>query len=437
MKLSIIARIVTLLLVAVGSKADSSFTTAAFNVDGLPNSIKTDQSFTGALKFLGTIFTGTPNDARQKAHRQMSTYINQFDIVNVQEDYNYHAALYDSGNNHPYRTSTSGGVGFGSGLNTLSRFSYSKFRRVTWNQCSGTEECLGKKGFTFMRANVHGRELDLYNVHMGAKVDGDALAKRRNQNEQLLSFIRENSGGRTIIMFGDFNSRWTRNGDNLEIFRDFGFKDAWAEVLRNGDYPVKGEAIFCPFPQFTGPDCEVVDKALYLDGANINLRPVSYELKQNVLSDHLPLVVSWDFDSEWGCYNGSKKVGDVAISWGHNSGDAAWACNARNDGCEGACGAKPAISKWGCERDGKIGDVTIDWGHEAGDAAWACNAWNDKCGGVCTALSAWDCKKNSNGYLIQTIEIWWGHEEGDATYACNNWVGGCGGDCQAMRKFFY
>jgi hypothetical protein len=290
-----------------------------------------------------------------------------------------------------------------------------------------------------MRTNIKGRELDLYNVHMGAKDDPDALAKRRSHNEQLLDYIRRNSGGRTIIIFGDFNSRWTRDGDNLEIFRAYGFKDAWAEVLRNGDYPGKGWPISCPFPQFTGFDCEVVDKALYLDGANLGLRPVTYELKQDVFADHLPMVVTWDFGlTQWGCYAGPNKVGDVFIHWGHQAGDAAWKCNAdKIGGCNGACSARPAVSKWGCTRDGKVGDVTIGWGHEASDAAWACNAWNGRCGGQCGALSSWNCKKKSNGFIISSVELWYGHVEGDAAWACNAWAGKCDNDCVAVRKWVY
>jgi endonuclease/exonuclease/phosphatase family metal-dependent hydrolase len=427
--------VVTMLTQTVGCMANT-FTTAAFNVDGIPPDIK-KTTVDGIFKFLLTPITGTPNDARQQAHRTMSSYINQFDIVNVQEDFNYHAALYDSGNNHPYRTATTGGVGFGSGLNTLSRFQYWDYQRVQWNQCSGAEECAGKKGFTFMRVNVMGKEVDMYNVHMGAKVDADALAKRRNQNQQLLDFVQSKSKGRTIIIFGDFNSRWTRAEDNLEIFRNVGFKDAWAEVLRGGDYPGKGGVISCAFPQFTGPDCEVVDKALYLDGANLGLRPLSYELKQDVLSDHLPMVVKWSFGSSWSCNSGNNnanKVGEVTINWGHNEGDAAWACNAWNNNCQGKCAAKPAKSSWGCYRNGnKVGDVTIDWGHEEGDAAYACNAWNNAaCQGQCTAGTSWKCKL-SNGYLMSTVSIGWGNKEGDATWACNSWTPKCNNSCKAEK----
>ena len=435
MKLSSNAILILILELVVGCSANS-FTTAAFNVDGIPEGVK-QTSVGGIFKFLLTPITGPPNDARQQAHVKMSSYINQFDIVNVQEDFNYHAALYDSGNNHPYRTATSGGVGFGSGLNSLSRFPYRDFQRVQWNQCSGAEECAGKKGFTFMRMNIYGREVDVYNVHMGAKVDADALAKRRNQNQQLLDFVLAKSKGRTIIIFGDFNSRWTRNEDNLEIFKNVGFKDAWSEFLRNGNYPGKGDVISCPFPQFTGPDCEVVDKALYMDGANLGLRPISYELKQDVLSDHLPMVVKWSFGSKWNCISRSDnttKVTDVTINWGHNEGDAAWACNAWSKDCRGTCRAEPTVTNWGCYRnENKVGDVSLDWGHKASDAAWACNAWNGRCNGQCTAGTRWNCKLNTNGFLVATVGIWWGNTASEAAWACNSWAAKCNNNCKAEK----
>jgi hypothetical protein len=48
----------------------------------------------------------------------------------------------------------------------------------------------------------------------------------------------------------------------------------------------------------------------------------------------------------WTCYNKAKSVGDVTIWWGHNRGDAEWACNNWISTCgdEGGCTANK-ISK--------------------------------------------------------------------------------------------
>jgi hypothetical protein len=49
--------------------------------------------------------TPTAYNGSSDAHSKViSCYIRQFNIVNVQEDFLWHAALYDTCDNHPYRT---------------------------------------------------------------------------------------------------------------------------------------------------------------------------------------------------------------------------------------------------------------------------------------------------------------------------------------------
>lgn len=69
-----------------------TFNVLTYNVAGLPEGLSS-----------GKPATNTP---------LISPRLGAYDIVNVQEDFNYHAALY-AGDNHPYRTATSGGVPFG------------------------------------------------------------------------------------------------------------------------------------------------------------------------------------------------------------------------------------------------------------------------------------------------------------------------------------
>jgi hypothetical protein len=50
--------------------------------------------------------------------------------------------------------------------------------------------------------------------------------------------------------------------------------------------------------------------------------------------------------------------------------------------------SKGMNTTWTCYNNGKsVGDVTIWWGHNEGDAEWACNHWISQCGngGGCTA----------------------------------------------------
>jgi hypothetical protein len=112
-----------------------TFSTFAYNVGGLPQVLSSAQGDRAAATAL------------------ISCYVRQFDFVNVQEDFNYHAALYDSCDDHPYRSPTSGGAVFGSGLNSLSRFPYVDWDRIKWNDCNGVD-CLTPKGFTVARTRL-------------------------------------------------------------------------------------------------------------------------------------------------------------------------------------------------------------------------------------------------------------------------------------------
>src|SRR5687768_592064 len=133
------AAIAVLPTTPMASAAESgTFTTLTYNIAGLPEALSS---------------APTP---RVPATRAIGQRLGPYDIVHVQEDFNYHAYLY-AADNHPYRTATSGGVPFGSGLNTLSNFAYDvgDFERVTWNACNlNSGDCLTPKGFTLMRARL-------------------------------------------------------------------------------------------------------------------------------------------------------------------------------------------------------------------------------------------------------------------------------------------
>ncbi|MFJ3441487.1 jacalin-like lectin [Streptomyces sp. NPDC086081] len=226
-----------------------------------------------------------------------------YDIVNVQEDFNYHASLY-AHDRHPYRTATSGGAAFGDGLNTLSDFPFEDFQRVRWNHCTGTN-CLTPKGFTLARVRLaEGAYVDLYNVHTNADSTDDALAARRANIEQLSAFVRENSAGNAVIVMGDTNTRYTRAGDNIRtLLTENGLTDAWVERVRGGTPPAQGgDALVCDAVAPTD-DCEVVDKVLYRGSALVDLTATGYAndwrsfLRSDGkhLSDHFPHAVGFSY----------------------------------------------------------------------------------------------------------------------------------------------
>ncbi|SED39790.1 jacalin-like lectin [Streptomyces sp. PAN_FS17] len=226
-----------------------------------------------------------------------------YDIVNVQEDFNYHASLY-ANDTHPYRTATSGGAAFGDGLNTLSDHPFEDFERVRWNDCTGTN-CLTPKGFTLARVRLaEGVFVDLYNVHTNADSDDAALAARRANVEQLSDSIQANSAGNAVIVMGDTNTRYTRTGDNIRtLVAENGLTDAWVQLVKGGTPPAAGsDALLCDAAA-PADDCEVVDKVLYRGSELLSLNATRYHndwakfLREDGehLSDHFPHTVGFSY----------------------------------------------------------------------------------------------------------------------------------------------
>lgn len=106
------------------AQTTGTFNTLTYNVAGLPALLNGND---------------VPGDKTTNTARigQLFTRYN-ISLIHVQEDFNFHATLYEN-DKHPYRTATSGGVPFGSGLNSLSNYEYTGFQRVKWDVCSTFE----------------------------------------------------------------------------------------------------------------------------------------------------------------------------------------------------------------------------------------------------------------------------------------------------------
>ncbi|KAI9356187.1 Endonuclease/exonuclease/phosphatase [Zopfochytrium polystomum] len=297
---------------ALAASANSgAFTCVSFNVAGLPAFLQSN---------------GVPGDkatVTTEVGRRLSAY--NYDVINVQEDFNYHANLY-SQNTHPYRTATSGGVPFGSGLNTLSNYPFVDDDRIKWNKCNGvlndSNDCLTPKGFTFMRINFdEGIYVGFYNLHADAG-DSDADEDARRSNiQQVIDHIKTVSAGDPVIVFGDTNSRYTRIKDNIQQFRfQAGMTDAWPTLI-HGSEPVPGaDAILCSNPSSV-QDCEVVDKLFYRSNGMVQLTATHFEYVGNkflqadgsIMSDHDPILVNMT----WSLKNGFRQ----SQQWGGPHGD--------------------------------------------------------------------------------------------------------------------
>jgi hypothetical protein len=228
------------------------------------------------------------------------------------QDFNYHAYIYET-DDHPYRTATSGGVPFGSGLNTLANYDWIDFTRVEWDQCSDASgsDCLTPKGFTFMRlalatSSTTSVYADFYNLHTDAGTeDGDEVARQSNVN-QVAAYIATWSAGNAVFVFGDTNSRYSRTADTAvrallasENATGPGLTDAWVELERAGVVPTA--ETLCDNPQVLNQTCETVDKVFYRSSPLLSVAaevfyyasPLFLQSDGNVLSDHNPINVNF------------------------------------------------------------------------------------------------------------------------------------------------
>lgn len=272
--------------VQAAEKTEGTFKVLSYNVGGLP----------------GIISSSDP----AKYTEQISPLLNNYDIVNVQEDFAYNDKL-TSKLKLNYRTSFSGNVPFGDGMMTFSRFPLLMETRVKWNDTYGFisngADQMTPKGFTYTSVQIaDGYCIDVYNLHTDADTDEGSLAARRSNMNQLAAYIQQRSAGKAVIVFGDTNSRYTRSGDNFEeaVLKTCGLTDCWIKLIMNGKVPADGDSLMV---DRLGQYGEVVDKIWYRSGKNIELDATYFELLMtqftdksgNQLSDHYPITATFKY----------------------------------------------------------------------------------------------------------------------------------------------
>lgn len=273
---------------SAGAATSGTFSALTYNVAGLPEGLSSG------------------NPAKNTGPIGMRT--GAYDLVHVQEDFNYHGRL-AAEDPHPFETVTSGIAGIGSGLNTFSAFAFSDLDRVRWGRCAGTD-CLTPKGFTRTRVRLaEGAYLDAYNVHANAGTGLADLAARRANITQLSEYIARNSAGNAVLVMGDTNNRYTRAPDNIrELAARNGLTDAWVQTQRAGTPPAAGDPALVCDEQAVTSACEVVDKILFRGSRAITLALTAYandhaafvDAAGKPLSDHYPISArfSWSLNPE-------------------------------------------------------------------------------------------------------------------------------------------
>lgn len=231
-------------------------------------------------------------------HPQISPLLNAYDLVGVQEDFAYHELLvqdltfpYQSvKDTNPGPFGEQLGFAFGDGLNTFSRDPFSDFFRVTWDECFGVvtnaSDCLTPKGFSYERREIApGAFLDVYNFHADAGGAAEDLAARRSNLRQLYQHVLDYSSDVAVIVLGDTNSRYTRDGDIVpEMLAATGLSDVWIELVRGGVMPEIGPSLQdCDDP--SGANCERIDKILYRSSPLLEIVPLDYDVPAALFSD--------------------------------------------------------------------------------------------------------------------------------------------------------
>ncbi len=264
-----------------------SFSVLSYNIAGLPQGL-----------------SSAPGD-RATDTTLIGQRLSAYDVIHVEEDFNYHAYLY-AADSHPYRTPTSGGAGIGSGLNSLSNFPYDTddFERVRWNSCQyDSGDCLTPKGFTFMRVRLaEGVYVDFYNLHTNAGTNSGDETSRADNLSQLTTYIQSHSKGNAVVVMGDTNTRYTRSADTIAAFvANNGLTDAWVQLIRGGSAPAAGSAdLVCDESAITNT-CEVVDKIMYRGSKLVTLTASGYNNEHAtfldssgaMLSDHDPITTNF------------------------------------------------------------------------------------------------------------------------------------------------
>jgi endonuclease/exonuclease/phosphatase family metal-dependent hydrolase len=257
---------IVLLALTVGC-GDADFSVLTYNVAGLP------QALSGVSPEQNT--------------SQMSSRLNEFDVVLAQENFAYHEALAADAN-HPHQFPLNADSDIKSGLSRFSQFAMARHHGERWEQCNGLSDqgsdCATHKGFSVAEHTIEmdGRllKIDFYNLHMDSGDTPDDRSTRSAQVTQLLAAIERRSARKAIIIAGDTN---ISEGDDISLRRlldEGGFSDACRELG-------------CAEP-------ERIDRILYRSTEWVELEPSDWRLadgfvddQNKPLSDHEPVAVDF------------------------------------------------------------------------------------------------------------------------------------------------
>lgn len=195
---------------------------------------------------------------------EIGSLINNFDIVNVQQDVAYHSFLIANAafpDQTPPQVPTwlwPAGFPLSDGLNSFSAYDIESLTRQKWSGCATS--CPAPMGFTYSRTHIPGgSSIDVYNV------DSNEAGWTQNDIAQLSEYIQLNSVGRAVIVAGNFGQLYSDPGQTLTQFAtDNGLTDAWVQLQFGGVTPT--DAANCAYDN----NCEQPDKIFYRNSAPLS-----------------------------------------------------------------------------------------------------------------------------------------------------------------------
>ena len=295
------------------TEEDRQFTLATLNVDGLPQKILVIK-----LNPDGPGDTGTARIGKYLAKKS-------YDLVMMQEDFNYHGVLSVWLEDEYKMDEWTGTVGIdGANIDFLHlqnhRFEcdglmacwkndlqVTPAARTPWTQNFGkfshANDEMVTKGFRRYDVTLRGGErIVVYNMHMDATLDLDEAEGKGDKDRearmaqwaQLKEDVLQNLDSRPIIIAGDMNSLYGRDDvkhEFIDAINDTGrgtVSDVWVELQRDGVYPSENTT------EATAGD-ETLDKILYINPAmGTNIQPVAISTdREGYLYDGKPLGDHW------------------------------------------------------------------------------------------------------------------------------------------------
>ena len=319
-------------LMAGYAQEAETFSIATLNVDGLPQKI-----FVAKVNPDGPGGGGSVRIGRYLLKRG-------YDMVFMQEDFNYHEELTVPLEDDYQMDSWTGDLGvegrqidflhlqnhrfecdglMGAWKNDITLTSASRTPwKANFGKFSHALDEIVTKGFRRYDLTLPGGlQIVVYNMHMDAgdtaderegkdSLDRDARLKQWNQlRDEILTRLDT----RPIIVVGDLNSYYCRDQiksnfvDEIEATGRATVNDAWVELQNNGTYPDPVEGIVCCETDGNILESgEVLDKVLYVNPANgTGIHAVSYKLDTKdyqhdgkMLGDHYPVSVTFQIGSK-------------------------------------------------------------------------------------------------------------------------------------------